>query len=160
VLLDHFLARFAAHAGKPVPSVAPDVRDALMRYDWPGNVRELENLCERLVLTQGRRVLEPTCIPSYMLSEDARPHVAAIASPMAVGQALPSSTALPVSLDERLRELERSWILWALRATGGNKSKAAHLLSIKRSTLSDRINRCDLNTACRTERPTAFRVSA
>jgi DNA-binding NtrC family response regulator len=50
----------------------------------------------------------------------------------------------PISLDDRLRELERSLIAWALEASQGNKSKAARLLKIKRSTLGDRINRCGL----------------
>ena len=53
----------------------------------------------------------------------------------------------PISLDGRLRELEASLISWALRVTGGNKSKAAELLQIKRSTLGDRINRCGLGRA-------------
>ena len=53
-------------------------------------------------------------------------------------------TATPISLDDRLRELEASLISWALNASKGNKSKAARLLQVKRSTLGDRINRCGL----------------
>ena len=49
-----------------------------------------------------------------------------------------------ISLDDRLMEVEASLITWALKASGGNKSKAAGLLRIKRSTLGDRINRCGL----------------
>ena len=51
----------------------------------------------------------------------------------------------PISLDDRLRELEASLISWALDATGGNKSQAARLLQLKRSTLGDRIARCKLD---------------
>ena len=50
----------------------------------------------------------------------------------------------PISLDDRVREFESSLIRWALRATHGNKSRAAALLQIKRSTLGDRIVRCGL----------------
>jgi len=53
----------------------------------------------------------------------------------------------PISLDDRLRDLEFNLIGWALRTTGGNKSKAAALLNIKRSTLGDRIARCGLAEA-------------
>ena len=53
----------------------------------------------------------------------------------------------PISLDERLRELEASLISWALTVSRGNKSKAARLLQVKRSTLGDRINRCGLGQA-------------
>ena len=51
---------------------------------------------------------------------------------------------MAISLDDRLMEVEASLITWALKASGGNKSKAAGLLRIKRSTLGDRINRCGL----------------
>src|SRR6185312_10523918 len=50
----------------------------------------------------------------------------------------------PISLDDKVREFEASLIKWALRATHGNKSKAAALLQVKRSTLGDRIVRCGL----------------
>jgi len=50
----------------------------------------------------------------------------------------------PISLDDRVREFEAGLISWALTVAGGNKSKAARLLNIKRSTLGDRINRCGL----------------
>ena len=50
----------------------------------------------------------------------------------------------PISLDDRVREFEASLIKWALRVTHGNKSRAAALLQIKRSTLGDRIVRCGL----------------
>ena len=46
-----------------------------------------------------------------------------------------------VSLDEHLERIEAGLIAWALRATGGNKSRAAELLHIKRTTLADRISR-------------------
>src|SRR5712691_11464197 len=63
---------------------------------------------------------------------------------------VPTTEPAPVSLDDRLRELEISLIDWALKVRGGNKSKAADLLTIKRSTLGDRINRCGLNPAVKT----------
>ena len=52
----------------------------------------------------------------------------------------------PISLDERLREFEASLISWALNISRGNKSQAARLLQIKRSTLGDRISRCGLGS--------------
>ena len=53
----------------------------------------------------------------------------------------------PISLDDRLRELEVSLITWALKTSHGNKSRAAELLQIKRSTLGDRIKHCGLDHA-------------
>jgi DNA-binding NtrC family response regulator len=56
----------------------------------------------------------------------------------------------PISLDDRLRAVEANLITWALKQTGGNKSRAAALLRIKRSTLGDRINRCGLGARAAT----------
>ena len=50
-----------------------------------------------------------------------------------------------MSLDDRLMQIESGIIAWALGLTDGNKSKAATILKIRRSTLGDRINRCRLN---------------
>jgi DNA-binding NtrC family response regulator len=52
-----------------------------------------------------------------------------------------------ISLDDRIRDLEANLIGWALKVSHGNKSHAAELLQVKRSTLGDRINRCGLGRA-------------
>jgi DNA-binding NtrC family response regulator len=57
----------------------------------------------------------------------------------------PVSLPPSMSLDDRLIQIESGLIGWALGLTGGNKTKAAAVLRIKRSTLGDRINRCRLN---------------
>ena len=65
---------------------------------------------------------------------------------MASRPTIPTDAAT-ISLDDRIRDLEANLIGWALKMSGGNKSKAAALLQIKRSTLGDRINRCGLGRA-------------
>jgi DNA-binding NtrC family response regulator len=149
-LMDHFLARFFHERGEPVPPLPPAIRDAFVWYSWPGNVRELENLCERLALTCTDRGLDAQYLPTAMVKAGAneagdgdpaplRPEPAPAAARFSSDDELS-----PVSLDDRLRELEADLISWALRVTAGNKSRAAKLLSIRRSTLGDRINRCGL----------------
>jgi DNA-binding NtrC family response regulator len=107
-----------------------------MRYSWPGNVRELENTCERLAQTCTCGTVRVGCVASDVLFKG---------DPTA--DPLPSETPetlSPISLDDRLREVESNLITWALRMSSGNKSRAAELLRIKRSTLGDRITRCGL----------------
>jgi DNA-binding NtrC family response regulator len=159
-LIDHFLLRFSTRAGGPVPFIAPAIRAAFIRYAWPGNIRELENLCERIVLTQGHGLLQTDCIPAHILASGGDTAAASVPEAAPGTQMFADPARMPISLDERLHELERNLILWALRATGGNKSKAAHLLSIKRSTLSDRISRCERKMAEHTDAPASIRASA
>jgi two-component system, NtrC family, response regulator len=151
LLLEHFFTKFARQRGIEVPPISPAVSYAFSRYSWPGNVRELENACERIIQTCTCGTIRTGCIGASVLfgaaGEGALPPALAPAEPR------------PISLDDRLREVESNLIGWALKVSDGNKSKAAELLHIKRSTLGDRIVRCGLSesgAAPASEEPTAL----
>jgi transcriptional regulator with GAF, ATPase, and Fis domain len=137
VLMDHFLSRFARARGIEMPEISPVVRHIFEQYRWPGNVRELENACERIVQTCTCGTVRVGCVAASVLFGTA---AAATPAPVPVAEG-PKS----ISLDDRLKEVETNLIGWALRVAGGNKSKAAALLNIKRSTLGDRITRCGIS---------------
>lgn len=144
-LVDHFFKRFFQQRGtEPLP-ISPTVMHVLTHYSWPGNVRELENVCERMAQTCTCDTLRMGCVPPSMLFNQSsdEPRRAAIAEPAVTG----------VSLDDRLREVEISLVTWALHVSGGNKSKAAELLKIKRSTLGDRLKKLGLGDVASTEKP-------
>jgi DNA-binding NtrC family response regulator len=105
-----------------------------VRYAWPGNVRELENTCERLIQTCSCGTGRVGCLSSSVLFGAAKAGTAGIAP----------GPPTPISLDDRLLQVEQNLIGWALKVAEGNKSRAAALLNIKRSTLGDRIARCGL----------------
>jgi DNA-binding NtrC family response regulator len=136
VLMEHFIERYFRRRNEDVPAVSEAVTQAFMRYSWPGNVRELENACERIAQTCSCGTVRVGCVAATILFRaGAQPHEV-------VAPVVPSSDTAPISLDDRLREVEANLIGWALKVSGGNKSRAAELLQIKRSTLGDRINRC------------------
>ena len=139
VLMDHFIQRYFRRSGEDVPQISDAVTQAFMRYGWPGNVRELENACERIAQTCTCGTVRVGCMSAHILFR-AGAQPADVTAPVAT---FPQRTA-PIALDDRLRELESSLITWALKVSNGNKSRAAELLQIKRSTLGDRINRCGL----------------
>ena len=152
VLIDHFLGRFFGRRGMEMPPVSDTVMGALLGYEWPGNVRELENMCERIAESCTCGHVRVGCLGASILfaDDDRRNQTAAhdtagssdgheAGPPDAGGSAAP---ALP--LDEHLRRIEANRIAAALAQTGGNKSRAAALLGVKRSTLGDRIARCGL----------------
>ncbi len=139
LLMEHFLKRFARERGIEVPQVSVAVRHAFDRYRWPGNVRELENACERIIQTCSCGTVRVGCLAVNILFGAASGEEA---SPLP--QPAPVAS---ISLDDRLKEVESNLIGWALRVADGNKSKAAELLNIKRSTLGDRIVRCGMNEA-------------
>ena len=152
LLIDHFLGRFFARRGADPAPVSPAVMATLLAYDWPGNVRELENTCERIAESCVCGHVRLGCLGASLLfppSVDAPLPVAAHAP---VAHAPPPATAkagdvdaalVPgVPLDEHLRRVEARLITEALVSSRGNKSRAALILGVKRSTLGDRIARC------------------
>ena len=139
-LMELFLSRYFGRRQEDVPAISTEVIDAFVRYDWPGNVRELENACERIAQTCSCATVTLGCVSMTGLPEQTPTSADAVP---AVASDPAGSTS--VFLDEWIRDLERSLIAWALKASNGNKSRAADLLHIKRSTLGDRIRRCGLH---------------
>jgi two-component system, NtrC family, response regulator len=139
VLTDFFFRKFAKARGIETPAISPAVRYAFSRYRWPGNVRELENSCERIIQTCSCGTVRAGCLAANVLFDAS----GGSGAPAAPDLAVPAEET-SISLDDRLREVESNLISWALKVSDGNKSRAAELLSIKRSTLGDRIARCGL----------------
>ena len=140
VLTQYFIERCFRRAGEDVPQISDVVTQAFMRYSWPGNVRELENACERIAQTCSCGTVHVGCVAAQILF---RAGAQAADLPMPAPAA--TEEAAPISLDDRLKALETNLIAWALKVSHGNKSRAAELLQIKRSTLGDRIARCGLS---------------
>jgi DNA-binding NtrC family response regulator len=138
VLMDHFLERYFRRRNEDMPAISAAVRQAFTRYGWPGNVRELENACERIAQTCSCGTVRAGCMSSSILFRAGAQPADVVTPPP------PTTDAAPISLDDRLREVEANLIGWALKVSGGNKSRAAELLQVKRSTLGDRINKCGL----------------
>ena len=128
VLTQHFLARFVAETGRRIEGFTPAASEALRAYHWPGNIRELRNCIERaVVLSQSPQI------------DAADLALSQLAAPGDTGK-MPASrtgTYTPQSLDQ----LEQKHVMATLEATGGNKTKAAVILGIERSTLDRKLAR-------------------
>jgi DNA-binding NtrC family response regulator len=137
-LMRHFLERHCRRRGQRVPAATAGVKQAFLSYGWPGNIPELENVCERVAQTCTCGALRSGCVAGSILMPPRSPRARAHT------KTRHSERPVPISLDDRIRQLETALIGAALTTTGGNKSRAAALLQIKRSTLLDRISRCKL----------------
>jgi two-component system response regulator HydG len=120
-LVDRFLAELSWQFGRNVIGVTPDFMDRLMKHSWPGNVRELRHVLCRAILLEDEPVLK---------GEDFVPEL--VLSTRDFSREILSDDLL-VKTEEM--DMESHLISNALRATGGNKSKAAALLGISRKTL-------------------------
>jgi DNA-binding NtrC family response regulator len=114
-------------------SVSQGAMRRLMAYHWPGNVRQLENAIERAVaFTAGRSQIDVGDLPTEIQQ--------------AQEAALSSAVTLPedgMDLDAFMANIEHELIQRSLERTGGNKGQAARLLSLKRTTLVEKLKRLD-----------------
>lgn len=102
----------------------------MQQYRWPGNVRELKNVVERAVLLTTGDVIDAG---DLMLSN--------LATASESGEiAMPSQTYEPMSL----ADVEKQHVEATLTSTTWNKSRAADILGIERSTLDRKIRRYGL----------------
>jgi DNA-binding NtrC family response regulator len=113
LLVDHFLAKFAALYKKPLTGIEPHALKRLVALPWPGNVRQLENLlAQATVLAEGDVLTERDL---FSADGSANPRIA-LAATYEPGLSL--------------REVERRHILRTLQKVRGNRTAAAQLLEI------------------------------
>ena len=118
LLANHFVKKYAESTMKSIDAISTDALRLLMQYDFPGNVRELENMIERAVLLETTELLQPSSLPTQILSMISSQPV----SP-------PDSTGiLP------FEEVERQTLAHALKVMDNNVTKAAQALKIPRTT--------------------------
>ena len=135
LLADFFLQKFNAETGRKIKGFTAEAQEQLLKYLWPGNVRELKNVVERaVVLCRGQEI----GVEDLLLTKLATPSDTTDLPVPGVVEKFQ-----PLSLDD----VERRHIFETLRHTGWNKSKAANILGIERSTLDRKIRRYQLEEA-------------
>ena len=146
LLVQRFLEKYAREQGSEVKdqrtrgapareprspiTVAQEAMRRLMGFPWPGNVRQLENAIERALALIGVR--------TQIEASDLPPDVQAITEVVTPPLDLPAEG---VDLPAIVLQIEKSLIERALARTGNNKGAAARLLSLKRTTLVEKLKR-------------------
>lgn len=133
-LCRHFLASCAGRLGKRV-ELSDAALMALQLYEWPGNVRELENLIERLVILNRTGTIGVSDLPASV-----RTPAASLAAETVQG-----ATTDAIDLPATLARIETSLVERALRLAAGNRTRAAELLGISRTTLIDKLKRLGID---------------
>ena len=117
-LAQHFTARFCAEAGRSL-SISEGAMRLLEDYFWPGNVRELEHTIERAVALETTDSIQPERLPEKITNYN----------PYRIAE----SFEFPeegINLTAHLDQLEKTYLLEALRRTLGNQTSAAELLRL------------------------------
>lgn len=110
-----FLQKHLPKAGKKISGFSAEAMDILLHYSFPGNVRELENIIERAIILEKNPVITPESLPRGI-------------------RVLEIETIDPErvkSVDELVKEYAEK----VVKMFGGNRSKAADILGISRTSL-------------------------
>ncbi len=136
-----FLRSFAERMRKPVEALSPDAMRALMNHAWPGNVRELQNAIEHGAVKSTGKLLLLEDLPPEIVEASA--HVRSLAGgPGNAGSAAGAGdTGRGEANGREAGRSEAGRIQEALRSVGGNRTRAAALLGIDRSTLWRRMKK-------------------
>lgn len=128
-LITHFLERYG-NGHKP----STELLSAFQQYDWPGNIRELEHTIQRMVAMNSGPWLTAADLPSTVVNRSEEQTFLARSgqspSPAATHDSVFSSQGITP-----LAEVERRAILNALEYTKGDRTVAAAMLGIGRTTL-------------------------
>jgi DNA-binding NtrC family response regulator len=129
LLARHFAEQAALRAERGRPALTDSAIAHLATQPWPGNVRELENAIERAVILAAGDVID----------------VADVTGPRGPRAQLTGLTTFTGEHVPTLDELERTHILRVLELCEGQKTKAASMLGINRTTLWKKLRQYGLD---------------
>lgn len=118
-LVNHFVHKFCDQAGRQV-SISPKTMQFLEDYTWHGNVRELEHTIERAVALERGEEIQPERLPEHVTNYNP--------------ERIRAEFDLPddgLNLVAHLENLEKTYVVEALRKTSGNQTRAAELLQMQ-----------------------------
>lgn len=128
LLVEAFLAKYNEKYDKQLWMVADSVLEKLMEYDYPGNVRELDNIIVQAVsMAGGEHILTEKLLQMPMNTEIIEDDL--------------EKWDKRGALDEYLANLEKEIIRKTMIETGGNVTKSAEILKMKRQTLQHKLKK-------------------
>ena len=117
-LIDHFVKKFCDQGGKDL-TISPKTAQILEKYAWHGNVRELEHTIERAVALERSNEIQPEQLPDHITNYNP--------------QRISAEFDLPdsgINLVSHLENLEKTYVVEALKQSGGSQTKASELLQM------------------------------
>jgi transcriptional regulator with GAF, ATPase, and Fis domain len=144
------VARQCERLAREPMAIDPGALDAIRRYPWPGNIRELSHKIERATLLARDTILREGDL-GLPIARGSSPR---IRLPSSAAMAMPAPSSLPGSSDDErtldettldlrtaLEQVERRLIDRALNKANGNRTEAAALLGLNRTTLVEKLRK-------------------
>lgn len=135
-LVQHFIKKFAKQHNRTMSGITPEALELLRAYRWPGNIRELENVVERSFIVENSQMITPASLPDTVKAP-------AKAAPEAAGSHVNYSG--PLDFDAFKEEMEKDFIISALKAHNGRINQTVAQANIPKNTLLRKIRKYGIN---------------
>ena len=122
-LIKHFQIEME-NKGKEHKRFAQDTLDEMRVYSWPGNIRELKSVVKKLYLTVDSKIIKKHHLPTALLQKNK------------IDQSEVVQIVKMDELDQKQKSERIKLVFKALEVTDDNKTKAAELLGMKRTTFA------------------------
>lgn len=132
-LVMHFIKKFCDQTGGRELGITEKALQLLEGYAWFGNVRELEHTIERAVALERNDEIHPERLPDHVTNYNP--------------ERIKAEFTLPtdgIDLTAHINQLEKTYVLEALRTTNGSQTKAAELLKIPVRSLRHLLDKHDI----------------
>ena len=120
-LSNYFLQYYNNQLAKELSEISPVAMQMMNEYNWPGNIKEVKNIIERATIISTSNQIIAEDLPANLQNDSNNRHNSEFLGNCS------------------LKELERIHIHHVLVRTNGNKSKAAEILNISRTTLREKM---------------------
>ncbi|MBU5485881.1 sigma 54-interacting transcriptional regulator [Clostridium sp. MSJ-11] len=133
----HFIEQYCKKINKSTAMIKPEGLSILSSYSWPGNIRELRNICERLVvLMEGEYITEKDVLEQLNLKEEVEIFEGEVEE---CKEEYKNEDIICTSIED----IEMDAIKKVLHTVNNNKTEAAKILGISRTTLWRKIKRLE-----------------
>jgi transcriptional regulator with PAS, ATPase and Fis domain len=131
-----------------ITRLSPEVMDIFRDYSWPGNIRELRNVIERAANYAVKGEILPIHLPSNLYTAETKPEVISASVPAAISQAIKqlSKEETDKTYRDIVKSTRREVIINTLNKAGGNKSKAAKMLNMSRTSLYTTLQKLEIES--------------
>ncbi len=134
-LSQNFIKKFSTQHGRVIQGITPEALDMLRAYRWPGNIRELENVIERSFIVEN----------SHEITIDSLPESIKLAPKGETEKTANMGYSGPLDFDAFKEEMEKEFIVNALKANNGRIKQTVAQANIPKNTLLRKIRKYGIN---------------
>jgi two-component system, NtrC family, response regulator AtoC len=134
-LVPHFIKKFAKQHASGIASISPEALEFLKSYRWPGNIRELENVIERAFIVENTNQITAASLPENIRESGKEQAL----------KSAPLGYSGPLDFDAFKDQMEKDFIISALKANNGRINQTVAQANIPKNTLLRKIRKYGIN---------------